>query len=171
MGEKCQLDPNKATWEKAYVLRPTSEIISKNHDSFPFDEIVNKFKGHTKSLVFTEEDIEKILSYEYEQGYTFSVLTMLYPTLDYRNRFHIDHIFPKSLFRRNELLKRGIGKDKVDTYLDILSELSNLQLLEGVPNQEKLDNDFEEWLYKVYPSESVRNDYRTKNHITLKTGS
>jgi hypothetical protein len=147
------------------VLRPTREIISKNHEFFPLDEIIERFKGETKSLVFNADDIDKLISYEYGEGYTFSALALLYPTLDFRNRFHVDHIFPKSLFQKNKLLKRGIQESKIRTYLDSFNELPNLQLLEGTPNQEKQGKDFKDWLDKTYPNETEKRDYMVKNYI------
>ena len=147
------------------VLRPTRDIISKSHASFPLNEIVEKFKGGTKSLVFDPDDIETLLAYEYREGYTFSALALLYPTLDFRNRFHVDHIFPKSLFQENKLLQKGIEQSKIQDYLDSFNDLPNLQLLEGIENQEKLDTDFKDWLHKTYPSETERKDYMVKNYI------
>lgn len=147
------------------VLRPTRDIISKSHASFPLNELVEKFKGETKSLVFDTDNIKKLLSYEYGESYTFSTLALLYPTLDFSNQFHIDHIFPKSLFQKTKLLQKGIEQSKIETYLDIFNDLPNLQLLEGIPNQEKLDTDFKEWLHKTYPSETERKDYMAKNYI------
>lgn len=147
------------------VLRPIRQILSYGHSSFPLDEIVEKFKGGTKSLIFDDDEIENLLSYRYGQSYTFSALALLYPSLDFRNKFHIDHIFPKSFFTKKKLLKKGVDESKVDYYLDNFNYLANLQLIEGISNQEKSDTAFEEWLYKTYPSEPDRKDYRRKHYI------
>jgi hypothetical protein len=40
-----------------------------------------------------------------------------------------------------------------------------LQLLEGIPNQEKSDSDFGDWLKTKYPSEQDRADYMAKHYI------
>ena len=92
------------------VLRPIRKIIKDNDSIFPLDKIVEKFKGTNKSLLFSDEDVENLTYYKYGQGFTFSVLSLLYPHLDYNNQFHIDHIFPKSLFTRTKLRKRGIAE-------------------------------------------------------------
>ena len=47
------------------VLRPVREILRTNHESFPLEEIKEKFKGTTKSLQFTEDDIENLLQSKY----------------------------------------------------------------------------------------------------------
>jgi hypothetical protein len=147
------------------VLRPIRDVLSKEPDTFPLDEIREKFKGTTKSLSFTKDDIESLLDSRYGQSYTFSVLALLYPTLDFRNTFHIDHIHPRSLFSRNKLTKRGIQGADFEFYLDNVDHLSNLQLLEGIPNQEKNDSEFETWLQETYRSKQTRQSFTDRNYI------
>jgi len=147
------------------VLRPMREVIDSTSNGFPFDEIIKKQKGTTKSMSFDDDEIENLLYNKYGQTYTFSVLAFLYPTLDYRNKFHQDHIFPKKYFTAKRLKRRGIAGDKVDFYLDNYNYLANLQLLEGVPNQEKASKDFGTWLFETYPNISDRNVFMKKNYI------
>jgi hypothetical protein len=119
----------------------------------------------TKSVSFTKDDIESLLESRYGQSYTFSVLALLYPTLDFRNTFHIDHIHPRSLFSRNKLVKRGIDGNDLEFYLDHADLLPNLQLLEGIPNQEKNDSEFETWLQETYRNKQTRQSFTDKNYI------
>lgn len=147
------------------VLRPIRKIIRENHKEFPFKAILDNFRGTTKSFTFVEEDIESLLFSSYVRAHTFSVLSLLYPTLDYKNRFHIDHIFPKSLFRRSELQKRGIPESEREFYIKNSNYIGNLQLLEGLPNQEKSDKDFKMWLEESYIDEEKQNEYMVKNFI------
>lgn len=147
------------------VLRPIREILGGASDGFPLQKITDKFKGTNKSLVTTEDDVENMLCYRYGQGYTFSTLALLYPSLDFRNRFHIDHIHPQSHFTRAKLRKRGIPDHKIDFYLDYVNTLPNLQFLEGVPNQEKGATDFKEWLKKSCAFVEERKDYIRRHYI------
>ena len=147
------------------VLRPTRQILSDNYSSFPLLEIIEKFKGGSKSLIFDDDEIENLLFYQYGKSYTFSTLALLYPSLDFRNKFHLDHIFPKSFFTKKKLLGKGIEEQKIEFYLDNFNYLANLQLLEGIPNQEKSDTDFNEWLFNAYPNEQERKDYMKKHYI------
>ncbi len=118
--------------------------------------------------MITEDDVENMLAYRYGQGYTFSTLALLYPTFDFRNRFHIDHIHPRSHFTRAKLRSRGIPEADFDFYLENVDTLPNLQLLEGIPNQEKSDTDFDVWLAKVCNSPSAKTDYM-KRHLIPET--
>lgn len=147
------------------VLRPIRNIISTNGSSFPLNEIAQSLKGKPKSIEFNDDEITNLFFYKYGQKQTFSVLALLYPTLDFRNKFHQDHIFPKSFFTDKKLNKKGIEDGKIEFYLNNFNYLANLQLLEGIPNQEKSDTDFKKWLFKEYPGEQARKDYMKKHYI------
>ncbi len=147
------------------VLRPTRNIIQEKSETFPLTVIIDKFKGTNKSLVFTEDDIDSLLYYKYGQSHTFSVLSLLYPTLDLRNRFHQDHIFPKSFFTKSKLNKKGVNEDKQEFFLDNYNFIGNLQMLEGIPNEEKSYKDFNEWLEQIFTSEQEKKDYMKKHYI------
>lgn len=147
------------------VLRPIREASRDNKDGFPYAAIVEKLRRTDKSLTFTEDEINNFLFYKYGQGYTFSVLSLLYPNLDYRNKFQQDHIFPKSFFTRNNLAKKGIPKEKHEFYLENYNYIGNLQLLEGIPNEEKAGKDFKDWLESTYPNEQSWRDYMKRHMI------
>lgn len=149
------------------VLRPIRDTIRKSKkDVFPLGDIIESFRGETKTMIFDEDEIENLFSYQYGQTYTFQILSLLYPSLDYRNVFHMDHIYPKSLFTRSKLSKVGItDESKIAFYLDNFNYLANLQFLEGRPNQEKSSTHFEDWLKQTYATERDRRDYMSKHYI------
>lgn len=147
------------------VLRPIRETIRTSKNGFSFTEIADKLKGTSKSLSFDEDDLHNLLFYQYGQSYTYSILALLYPTLDFRNKFHQDHIFPKKQFTRKKLLKAGIPDDEIVFYLENYNCIANLQLLEGIPNQEKSGTDFKEWLDKKFPDKEDRKIYMKKNYV------
>lgn len=147
------------------VLRPIRNIISTNNSSFPLNEIAQSLKGSPKSIEFNDDEITNLFFYQYGQSYIFSTLALLYPSLDFRNKFHQDHIFPRSFFTRKNLIKKGIDESKIEYYLSNFNCLANIQLLEGIPNQEKSDMDFKEWLFKTYSDEQIRKDYMAKHYI------
>jgi uncharacterized protein with ParB-like and HNH nuclease domain len=148
------------------VLRPIRNIISTNGSSFPLNEITQSLKSTpTKSIEFNDDEISNLFFYQYGQKYIFSTLALLYPSLDFRNKFHQDHIFPKSVFTRKNLIKKGIDESKIDFYLNNCNCLANPQLLEGIPNQEKSDMNFKKWLFKAYPDEIARTEYMYRHYI------
>lgn len=147
------------------VLRPLRRVIKEHPGSFPLAEIIETFKGTTKTFTFDQDELNNLLNYQYGQSHTFSVLSVLYPTLDFRNKFHLDHIFAKSLFTRKALLDLGIAEDELETYMDKVNSLGNLQLLEGVPNIEKSNKPFIKWVHEAFPTEQERQDYAGKHYI------
>jgi hypothetical protein len=149
------------------VYRAMRDIINNepNLDLFPIDKVIYRFKGSEKSIIFDDDDIENLFSYQYGQAYTFSALSILYSNLDYRNKFHVDHIFPKSFFKKGSLVKKGIDNQKHEFYMSNFNSLANLQLLEGLPNLEKSDMDFKDWLMKTFSDDQERKDYMKKNYI------
>ena len=128
------------------VLRTIRRVIAEHQDGFPMDEISEALRPTAKSMAFDEGQLDGLLGYQYGQAYTFTVLTLLYPALNFEHHFHIDHIFPKSMFTEKELESRGIPREEWHRWLDHANDLANLQLLQGIANQEKSDKEFEAWL-------------------------
>jgi hypothetical protein len=128
------------------VLRAIRRVISEHHDRFPMHHIFDALRPTAKSMTFDQAQLDGLLGYQYGQPYTFSVLVFLYPWLNFEHHFHIDHIFPRSMFTEKELEKRGIPRDQWHRWLDHVNDLANLQLLQGIANQEKADKEFEAWL-------------------------
>lgn len=147
------------------VLRAIREVINNSANGFPFESIVNKFKGTTKAITFDDDEIFNLLYYQYAQAYTYSVLSFIYPSLDFRNKFHQDHIYPKNLFTAKRLEKRGIPENDIEFYLNNYNCIANLQLLEGTPNQEKSGKDFDKWIKEKYPNTNERMNYMNKHYI------
>lgn len=147
------------------VLRIMRKNISEKNDRFPFKEIATSLRGTPKSLDFDENDIDSLFYYTYGRAYTFSTLGLLYPTLDFKNLFHMDHIHPKSFFTDKKLREKNIPEEKIEFYKDNFNYIENLQLLEGTVNEEKLNSDFKSWLSEKYPNENERKDFMRKNYI------
>ena len=145
------------------ILKPIRDIILDNDcEKFPLIEIKEKLKSVPgRSISFSDEDIEALLDYKYSDTNTFSILQLLYPNLDYRNNFHIDHIFPKSKFNKKYLEKLGL---KIEEMYD-WNYLANLQLLDGNQNIQKNDKNFIEWVNLQNFSENDKKDYYKKNYI------
>ncbi len=152
------------------VLKPVRDIIKKNVSSeFPLDDITNHFKGTNRTIVFTEDDISNLLEIKYGQGNTLVIMSILYPWADLRNNFHIDHIHPKSNFTESKLLKLRINENDISFYLEKYNYLGNLQLLEAIPNIEKNNKPFKEWLEATVQDNSI-DIYKDKHCIPKNVG-
>lgn len=149
------------------VIRPIRDIIRANGtEEFPIIQIIDKFKGTNKSILFTEDDIEEyLLKLKYGKSETLSTLMLLYPSLDFSNKFHEDHMYPKSKFRKSYLRKMGVPEEKLDEYLDTVNDISNLQLLPAQLNEEKLNTDFDVWFNAEHPTETDKIQYRKIHYL------
>ena len=149
------------------VIRPIRDIIRENgNNEFPIAQIIDKFKGTNKSIQFAEDDIDEyLLKLKYGKSETLSTLMLLYPSLDFSNKFHEDHMYPKSKFRKSYLRKMGVQEDKLDTYIDSVNDISNLQLLAAQLNEEKLNTDFDVWFNKEQVTDSDKIQYRTIHYL------
>lgn len=147
------------------VLRQIRKVINDDYNSFPIEQIIGQFKGTNKTLIFSDEDIDNLLYYKYGQGFTFSVLSLLYPSFDFKNIFHIDHIFPKSQFTTAKLRKRGIPEEHIYDFQTKCDRIGNLQLLEATPNIEKQDKDFKSWLDETFSNPIENKEFKNRNLI------
>ena len=148
------------------VLRPMREIIKGMVNSFSFDTIKMSLKITNKSLKIDEEDINELLYTKYGSNYAFSLLSLLYPTLDYRNIFHQDHIIPRSLLKSQAKLRKfGLTNDQINFCIESVDYIGNLQLIEGIPNIEKSDMPTQQWIDQTFPTVEEQAEYKQKNYI------
>ncbi|RVZ12253.1 DUF262 domain-containing protein [Helicobacter pylori] len=123
----------------------------------------NLAKHQTWPLKITNDAIEEMMCSS-SHALVFPILQILYPNLNYKNTtFHIDHIYPKSKFKKNKKLDKDFYKCE--------NHLYNLQLLEGQENSAKKDKDPEVWLKEEYKdNQQAIEEYKKRNYIdpTLK---
>ncbi|RVY66895.1 DUF262 domain-containing protein [Helicobacter pylori] len=122
----------------------------------------NLAKHQTWPLKITNDAIEEMMCSS-SHAQVFPILQILYPNLNYKTTtFHIDHIYPKSKFKKNKKLDKD--------FYEWRDYLFNLQLLEGAENQAKKDKDPEVWLKEEYKNEQAIEEYKKRNYIdpTLK---
>lgn len=141
------------------------DMINQNLGKFPLKEIIEHYRGKRKSITFTLDDIENLLSMQYGKPKTYCALSLLYPGLNNNFKYQQDHIHPKSVFNKRSLRALGIPDDKVDSFIENVHSLPNLQLLQAVENNEKRAKPFEEWLALMYPDKLSRESYLMQHHI------
>ncbi|GAA8317083.1 DUF262 domain-containing protein [Helicobacter pylori] len=123
----------------------------------------NLAKHQTWPLKITNDAIEGMVFFD-RHSRVFPVLQILYPNLNYKTTtFHIDHIYPKSKFKKEN---NKLDKD----FYDCGNHLYNLQILEGQENSAKKDKDPEVWLKEECKNEQAIEEYKKRNYIdpTLK---
>ncbi|PDX43533.1 nuclease, EndA/NucM family protein [Helicobacter pylori] len=119
----------------------------------------NLAKHQTSPLKITNDAIEEMMCSS-SHALVFPILQILYPNLNYKiNTFHIDHIYPKSKFKKEN---KKLDKD----FYECGNHLYNLQLLEGQENSAKKDKDPEVWLKEEYKdNQQAIEEYKKRNYI------
>ena len=127
---------------------PLRRLIQESPGHFPLDEIVEHYRGKRKTIVFTQDELENLLQTQYGNPLTLSILTLLYMNrLNGGFRYHIDHMHPKSKFRKSDIEAVGVTDiDQIEEIRKRVNSLANLQLLEAGANIGKSDVSLSEWL-------------------------
>lgn len=148
------------------LLTALRETIREHGGScFPSDQLQAVMERRGKSLHFTEEEIDELVDMQYGDKRLFPLLAMLFPFVDVRNHFHIDHIFPKSRFTTHRLKAAGFAEGELAELQEMVNGLPNLQLLEGTENVFKLASLPSDWLRtESFPTEATRTNY-CRNHL------
>ncbi len=136
----------------AHSIKETRAFEAFNH---------NLAKHQTCPLKITNDAIEDMVFFN-RYSRVFPILQILYPNLNYKaTTFQIDHIYPKSKFKKEN---NKLDKDFYENHL------YNLQLLEGQENSAKKDKDPEVWLKEEYKNEQAQaiEEYKKRNYIDPK---
>ena len=135
-------------------------IKSHGGDRFPSDKLQEVMVKRGKSLIFGAEEIEELVEMQYGDKRLFALLSLLFPFVDVANHhFHVDHVFPQSLFTTPKLRKLAVLDSEIEEYKDKSNSLPNLQLLEGTANEEKKASLPADWLEHEYKTDVSRMNY------------
>ena len=138
-------------------------IGDSDTDSFPVARIREAMARRGRQLVFHDEEIEDLADMRYGDRLTFALLSLLFPFVDLRNQFHVDHIFPASRFTDRRLKDAYVPDDKIAPFKECKDRLANLQLLQGAVNIEKSATMPAEWLSKTYANDASRIEYEERH--------
>jgi hypothetical protein len=131
-------DNTLAQIRKAFTTDLNKEHLFSEISLFPAQNIFSQIR---KDTAINDEFIEDILNTQKENKYAFSILSLLYPQLDYKNNnFHKDHIHPESSFKSLS----EIDKSKYDwaSY----NSICNLQMLDANENMSKNGKRLIDWI-------------------------
>ncbi|EMG88552.1 hypothetical protein HMPREF1395_00816 [Helicobacter pylori GAM112Ai] len=137
-----------------------SAIAHSMKEAQTFESFHHNLAKHEKNpLKITNDTIEEMMCSS-SHARVFPILQILYPNLKYKTTtFHIDHIYPKSKFKKEN---KKLNQD----FYGWKDYLFNLQLLEGAENSAKKDKDPEVWLKEEYKdNQQAIEEYKKRNYI------
>lgn len=122
---------------RAFTNDIETELIKLLND-FPVKEINTEIKKLTD---VGDDFIEELLLTQKDSRYSFPILAMLYPDMDYKNNnFHQDHLHPASTYDK---LKQE-HKDKFGW--TVYNSILNLQMLDSNENMSKNAKPLDTWI-------------------------
>ena len=122
---------------RAFTNDIETELIKPLND-FPVKEINTEIKKLTD---VGDDFIEELLLTQKDSRYSFPILAMLYPDMDYKNNnFHQDHLHPASNY---DQLKQE-HKDKFGW--TVYNSILNLQMLDSNENMSKNATPLDSWI-------------------------
>ena len=146
------------------LLTALRQVVKDNDcDVFPSVRIGEEMARRGRSLVFEDEEIEDLADMRGGGRLTFALLSLLFPFVDLRNQFHLDHIFPSSRFTVRNLKDKNVPDDKIGCFVQNKDRIANLQLLQGAVNIEKNATMPAEWLSAAYADDTSRREYEERH--------
>lgn len=134
------------------MLRDLRAVVKSNGaSSFPAAALEDSLRKRGKSISFSPGEVVDLLATSYTQRGCFALLATMFPNVDTRNVFHIDHVFPQAEFTRKKLTAAGIPAADIAGVMERRHRLGNLQLLEGPVNVEKQAAMPAAWAQAKYP--------------------
>lgn len=144
------------------ILLKMRENMQDLSEGFPLSKLL-KVRDTNKSLILTDEDIDYLLDTKIGK-YSFTLLSVIFPAIDLKNKFHQDHIFPSSKYKNKKNLREiGYSEEEITFIVEHIYTIVNLQLLEGIPNTEKNNKYFDDWVLKRYNSNEELDYYLNRN--------
>ena len=139
------------------LLMALRDVIKSDHGAgFPIQKIQRTMAQRGRNLSFESEEMEQLVDMQFGDRRTFALLSLVFPFVDLRNEFHVDHIFPAAHFTRPRLKKARVPEDRIDDFIERRHGLANLQLLDSPSNREKADKLPVVWLAEKYSSDEAR---------------
>ena len=119
------------------VLTESRKVLlaeaDRNIEDFPVDALNAAISKMHRNTTFDETTIDNFLEITYGKQQTFLALSLLYDVNNWGVvNFQQDHIFPKSLFPKDQMNKAN--------------RIANLELLTYDQHARKLDRNFDEWI-------------------------
>lgn len=124
------------------VLTSIRKIIDTNAGNFPTKVIISEYKNKTKDISIDRDFIEdRIETSHYGSAESYLLLSLAI-NLDPQQRYNVDHMYPKDMFKKTELNKLAClsaDKDLYDFYANKANwnTVGNLQLLNDSENKSK----------------------------------
>lgn len=138
------------------VLQKLKSIIYENPGSFPTKKIVEHYANSTKDIRIDEEFIKDKVEKSHYGSIDAYLLLSLATNLDPQQRYNVDHMYPKDMFKKSELKNLSCLADNNELFQfyadkENWNTVGNLQLLNDSENKSKNKSKLSAWTSKSIP--------------------
>lgn len=147
------------------LIRVLRAAIDETTGPFPVKALEQAMAPQGKSLLIDNALLDDLPEILYRDKRLFPVLSLLYPGIDARNEFHVDHVFPKSMFTPTRLRAAGVPDHLHDDYRSRFDRMPNLQLLEGSVNEAKRNRMPADWARTRFPDPAARDGWLASHDL------
>jgi hypothetical protein len=156
------------TGQPESILRIVREALRAHKETpgFPAPAIVDALDRSQRPMRISEADLDRFLDERYGSGYAFATLALLYPSFDFRNVFHEDHLHPQAGFTAARFAKSGVvSTDQQEAFRGRRDSIVNLQLLDGTLNQEKSKAALQDWIEDRFAGKAAERQHYMALHL------
>jgi len=157
-----------AAIRKAFVGEDFVEpYVMPGIESFPSGAIATILRTQGKDPQVTDEFIASLLLTQYEDRQAFTILALLAPGLDYKNKFHKDHLHPASGFKPRALKAAGIAEADSEFYRDVKhwNSILNLAHLDENENKSKNNKPLADWVKMEIARQKISVEKFCSDHL------
>jgi hypothetical protein len=144
-----------------------NHLSESSPGEFPLSEIENILNKYNKSMGFDEETLNKwfLNLKDYKRFRVFLSLIYFPDVASDQQTYEMDHIFPRSKLKKNNLIdNHGFSAKEAEEIEDLSQSVANFQLIRKVDNRSKTDTLPENWL-------SSRTDEYFDRHLIPKNSN
>lgn len=146
------------------LLTALRRVIGESYSgTFPNDLIYVEMARRGRDLEFNDEEAEDLADMRFSDRLTFALLSLLFPFVNLRDNFHVDHIFPSAKLTERSLRDARVTEDEIACFKERKDGLANLQLLPGPANLEKSAIMPADWLAEKYADDASRRDFEDRH--------
>lgn len=147
----------EGTGSTLLTIRNVIDKTDRKH--FPLEDLMQK--EIKKSLKIEETQINEIIEIKYGDSKIVPIFGELLHVLPSRNE-HVDHIWPKAILSSKKAIRKNYptaSEDFIEFCKDGCHSIVNLQLLDGLKNQQKSDTEYDKWITATYLTDDERKRY------------
>ena len=137
----------------AKLVAARAAMRDEPRPAFPVDQILRELALPP----LADAEIDRMLDTSYGDP-AFPMLSLLFPSFPFQRQFDVDHIHPRSLANRPDILRElGMSEEDIRFFRDHVDMLPNLELLDAADNRvDKRAKPFTKYLDEQFPDPDKR---------------